>query len=234
MTNTLWVFGDSFTEGFDASIYYSSIYYSKNQLPEWRKKYIDWKGYVPKVFNKILADKLNFETINSGIGGADNYTIFHTIIKNLEKIKKDDIVIIGWSSTIRFRIATNTNKFKPIHGYMAGLTNDRLNELGIGVSQQTIQEIFYNRRNNLYVTEVNDYIQILKLALKDQKVINWSPFYDNFKMGMNITPIPQLKSIKDETKSKVSDLHFGEPSHFELADFFYDLIIKYNDKKTLI
>jgi hypothetical protein len=225
----LWVFGDSFTEGFN-----ESNYYSKNPLPDWRKKYIEWKGYVPQVFNEILADKLKIETINCGIGGADNYTIFHTIIKNLEKISKDDIVIIGWSSVLRIRVARNNNTFAPITAWMLRLTDDGLRDRGIDVSQKTISELFVNRTSSVYIDEINDLIKVLKLLLKEQKVINWSPFYDNFKWGMNILPIPLLDTIIDETKYKILDGHFCEPSHFALAEYFYDLIIRYNDKKTLL
>ena len=227
--NKLWVFGDSFTEGWDAS-----TYYSKSAAPDWRNKYIDWKGYVPKVFNEILADKLKIETINCGIGGADNYTIFHTIIKNIEKISKDDIVIIGWSSVLRIRVARRNNTFAPIQSWMLRLSDDRLRGVGIDVSQQTIAELFANRTSSVYIDEVNDLIKVLKLLLKEQKVINWSPFYDNFKLGMNIMPIELLGTISNETNYKVLDGHFGEESHIALADYFYDLIIRYNDKKTLI
>jgi hypothetical protein len=227
--NKLWVFGDSFTEGFD-----ESTYYVNKPLPEWRKRYIDWKGYVPQVFNTIIANKLNIETINYGIGGADNYTIFHTIIKNIEKIKKNDIVIIGWSSVLRIRVANHNNIFTPIQAWMLGLTDDGLRDREINISQKTITELFANRTSSVYVDEINDLIKVLKLLLKEQKVINWSPFYDNFKMGMNILPIPLLDTIIDETKYKILDGHFCEPSHFALAEYFYDLIIRYNDKKTLI
>jgi hypothetical protein len=225
----LWVFGDSFTEGFD-----ESTYYSKKDLPDWRKKYIDYKGYIPQVFNQILANKLNIETTNYGIGGSDNYTIFHTIIKNIQKIKKDDIVIIGWSSVLRIRIANQYDTFNSIQAWMLRLSDDRLKDMGLDISQQTLLEMFTNRSSSVYIDEINDYIKVLKILLKEQKVINWSPFYDNFKMGMNVTPIPLFDTIIDETKYKVLDGHFCEPSHFALADYFYDLIIRYNDKKTLI
>lgn len=227
--NKLWVFGDSFTEGWD-----SSMYYSKEVLPKWRSKYIDWKGYIPKVFNEFLADKLGIETINCGIGGADNYTIFHTIIKNLEKINKDDIVIIGWSSVLRIRVAKRNDKFVSIQSWMLRMSDDKLKEIGIDVSQQTITELFANRTSSVYIDEVNDLIKVLKILLKENKIINWSPFYDNFKMGMNIMPIQLLDTITDETRYKVLDGHFCEPSHFILADYFYDLINRYDDKKSLV
>jgi hypothetical protein len=225
----LWVFGDSFTEGFDESTYYSKI-----PMPDYVKKYIDYKGYIPKAFNIILADKLNIETTNFAIGGADNYTIFHTIIKNIEKISKDDIVIIGWSSVLRIRVAKRNNTFASIQAWMERLTDDMLRDRGIDVSQKTIRELFANRTSSVYIDEINDLIKVLKLLLKEQKIINWSPFYDNFKWGMNIMPIELLGTISNETNYKVVDGHFGEESHTALADYFYDLIIRYNDKKTLL
>jgi len=225
--NKLWVFGDSFTEGFDEFTYHSKV-----SIPDWRKQYIDWKGYVPQVFNTILANKLNIETINCGIGGADNYTIFHTIIKNIEKIKKDDTVIIGWSSVLRLRVATRYDKFISIQAWMLSLTYDKLQDIGIDIPQQTLLEMANNRVSYVYIDEINDYIKILKLLLKSNKIIFWSPFYDNLKMGMLVTPIPQLKSIGAETKSKVSDGHFSEDAHFELAEHFYNILT--NDKKTLL
>jgi hypothetical protein len=187
---------------------------------------------IPNSYPTTLI--LKIETINCGIGGADNYTIFHTIIKNIEKINKDDIVIIGWSSVLRIRVAKRNNTFAPIQSWMQRLTDDKLRDRGIDVSQQTIRELFVNRTNSVYIDEVNDLIKVLKLLLKEQKVINWSPFYDNFKLGMNIMPIELLGTISNETKYKVLDGHFGEESHIALAEYFYDLIIRYNDKKTLL
>ena len=224
----LWVFGDSFTEGFD-----ESNYYSKNPLPDWRKKYIEWKGYVPQVFNTILAKKLNIETINIGITSIDNYSIFHTIIHHLSLIKPNDIIIVGWSSIQRFRLVNLNNEFEPISAHWNNLNDEQLKKKGVDISQKTINEIFVNRLSLRYIDEINDYIKILKLLLKSNKIIFWSPFYDNLKLGMVITPIPQLKSIMDETKSKVSDLHFCESAHFELAEHFYNIITNYNKTSLL-
>jgi hypothetical protein len=47
-------------------------------------------------------------------------------------------------------------------------------------------------------------------------------------------PIELLGTISNGTNYKVVDGHFGEESHTALADYFYDLIIRYNDKKTLL
>jgi hypothetical protein len=227
--STLWVFGDSFTEGFNVSTQISNVKLN----PLWRESYIKWKGYIPQVFNTILADKLNMKTQNIGITSIDNYTIFHKIIEYISSIKSNDIVIIGWSSIQRFRVANNNNQFEPISGHWNNLNDNELRDRGVDISKKTINEIFVNRLNTPYIDEINDYIKIIKLLLKSNKLIFWSPFYDNLKMGMQITPIPQLKSIKDETKNKLSDLHFCESAHFELAEHFYSILNNYN-KNSLI
>ena len=48
--NTLWTFGDSFTDFFYPP--------DKSEI-HWRQKYIKFKGYTPKVYGEIIAEKLN-------------------------------------------------------------------------------------------------------------------------------------------------------------------------------
>lgn len=223
---TLWVFGDSFTEGF---VNFVTKHPNGHKI-EWRDKYINWKGYTPKVFDEILSEKLNIKSINNGIGGADNYTIFDSIIHSLEDIKKDDIVIIGWSTIGRYRLANNQNVFESITMWWQNASEIALER--IGVSQSTINDVMVNRVDNkAYVNEINGYIKLINHIFKTNKVIHWSPFYINKSIGLKVIDIPKLESILNETKGEVNDLHFSEPAHFELADHFYHII--HNDN-TLI
>lgn len=52
---------------------------------------------------KIVSDKLNCEWINNGISGNSNSAIFNGVINDVidGKIKKDDLVAIMWSSSLR-------------------------------------------------------------------------------------------------------------------------------------
>ena len=68
MKKTLWTFGDSFTESFGTT-----------KGRNWIDNYIDWKGYVPKVYGEIISDEMGFELVNLGKGGSDNYSIFQNI-----------------------------------------------------------------------------------------------------------------------------------------------------------
>jgi hypothetical protein len=223
----LHVFGDSFTEGYDTFV----TLHPKGHRIEWRDKYINWKGYTPKVFNTILSNKLNIDTTNYGIGGADNYTIFETIIDNMDNIQSNDIIIIGWSALARYRLANINNKFESITMWWKSASDNALER--IGVSQTTINEVMINRYNNYaYVNEINKFIKLLNYTFKNNKIIHWSPFYSH-KIGMNVTSIPELETIVTETNGEVDDLHFSEPSHHQLADYFYNIIVGSPNKKLI-
>lgn len=221
----LWVFGDSFTEGFDK---YVSVHPNGHEI-EWRKKYINWKGYVPKVFGEILAEKLNIEVNNFGMGGTDNYTILDTIINNLDNISDDDIIIIGWSTTIRYRLVNDKNNFESITMWWQNASEHALNRLS--VSQLTINEVTLNRKNLAYITELNGYIKLLNKTFSKNKIYHWSPFNERKHFGLNVIKIPKLESIFDETLGQVNDLHYSEPAHYELADYFYHIM---NTNNSLI
>jgi hypothetical protein len=79
----LHAYGDSWTEGQGTS----------NDRNE-------WKNYS---WTKVLSDKLNIKSINNGISGSSNLNIFNKVVDDLieGKIKKNDIVVIMWSSSLR-------------------------------------------------------------------------------------------------------------------------------------
>ena len=60
--NKIWFFGDSNTDGYNTSY-------------QWANEYINWKGYKPKFWTELLANKLELPFENCGKGGSDNYTI---------------------------------------------------------------------------------------------------------------------------------------------------------------
>ena len=100
--NKLWVFGDSFSEPFSKIMDTTGFGY--------RSKYNKWKGYISKSYGDIISEKLNLLHFNKAGGGNDNYTIFDSIIHSLEKINKDDVIIIISYATLEFEEA---KMFKP-------------------------------------------------------------------------------------------------------------------------
>ncbi len=214
--NKLWVFGDSYSEPF-------------YKAAKWKTPYIEWKGYIPRCYGEIVAEKCNLVHINQAIGGTDNYTILDTIIHSLDKIEKEDVIIIGWSNTIRFRIASNQNAFNTIRpgtlDYVLSLNKEMQY---MDLSDETLAEMSANRDNQIYITELNNYIKLLNYTFKDNKIIHWSPFAQH-REGLNTTfknPF-DYETIREETKGEIDDGHFTSNAHELIATQLIDLIDNY-------
>lgn len=212
--SNLWIFGDSFS----ASNF-------RNNAETWRVKYAKWKGYTTKVWPEFLNETLQLKLINTSLSGGDNYSIFDTIIDNIDNIKQNDIVIIGWTTTLRFRIITKTNTFSSIRPSIdtKKSTLDSTFEYS-DISLNTINEILINRDNRLYEEELNRYIKLINLYLKNNKILHWSHFQNSHPL-LNLSRIDQienLEKISDETMGAVMDYHYSENGHRELSKIIYN------------
>ena len=220
--NKLWVFGDSYSEPF----------YKENNM-QWKKAYILWKGYTPKCYGETISESLRLKHINCAIGGADNYTIFDSIIENLEKIKSNDVIIIGWSHTLRFRVVNKNNTFNTIRPSSLE-TVFRINHQSpyLDLSDNTLKEITLNRNGNVYIQELNNYIYLLNFIFKKNKIIHWSPFRQDID-GLHTTykSVSKLELVKEETKSVIEDSHFSESGHNCLSNEFINIINNYDSFK---
>ncbi len=216
ITRTLWTFGDSFTES----------YLPKDDciVTHWRHHYIDWKGYVPKVYGEFLSERWGMELKNYGMGSWDNYSIFESFCKVVNQIKEEDIVIFGWSSPERYRIIGNSGFWKQM-----APSYDRSYEVGHNLSESTIDELFVNRTHIKYADEVNNWIKLINFALKDVSVIHWTPF----KTNINVPLINNLETIKQETNSFVNDGHFSENGQKELSHMLEKIHYRNKNKEII-
>lgn len=90
----LYAFGDSWTEGVGGDIEEEK----KTEIPEERTKIRHLTSWP-----KYLAEMLEIDFVNMGVGAASNKIIFDSavsLIKN-DTIKTNDLVIIMWSSPLR-------------------------------------------------------------------------------------------------------------------------------------
>lgn len=202
----IWYFGDSNTEAY-------------NPQYLWAKEYIDWKGYVPKHWTEVLSQRMGLSSYNFGKGGCDNYTIFDALINNLDRISDEDIVIIGWTSPIRGRIANlDTNEWFTI--VPMGEPNLKC------ISNNAIWEIVSLRDSELYINEVLGWQKLIMKALSKNKVIFWSYFLEFANKGLidykYWSDKMETLSIKSETKGVVSDNHFGETGNKVISDVMFD------------
>jgi len=206
----IWYFGDSNTEIF-------------NPKYMWVKEYIDWKGYIPKHWTEIVAERMGLISHNLGESGCDNYTIFDTLINNLDSISDNDIVVIGWTIPIRGRIANlDTNEWITIVPH--GEPNLKC------ISNNSIWELVSLRDSELYIDEVLGWQRLIRRALSNNKVVFWSYFGEfsnkgivDYKHWLGKTDI---LSIKSETKGFVPNSHFGEMGNVVISDVIFNEINK--------
>jgi hypothetical protein len=214
--NNLWIFGDSF-----------SATNKRRDVERWRIEYAKWKGYNTYVWPELLNKKLNLKLKNLAISATDNYTIFDTIIDNIDKIQINDIVIIGWTSTLRFRLVSKNNNFNTIRP-SENLKSSTLNSTFEynSITLNTINEILINRDNIIYEWELNRFINIINLYLKDVKILHWSPFQSQHKNLhiTNIDNLEELETISIETNGIINDYHYSENAHKELSKKIYNML----------
>ena len=195
---TVWTFGDSLTEGFKSG-------------DLWARTYVKWKGYVPMTYGEIVADRFGYQIINLGKGGSDNYSIFEMFCKNINKFEEDDIVIIGWSDVGRFRLSNNNGRWTSIVPNFSNNINNIDN-----VNQNTVDEILVNRTSEIYIDEVNSWINVIKKSLNGIKFISWSTFNNGKIKGLYINE--KIELILTETNGEINDAHFSELGQKTVAE----------------
>ena len=149
---TVWTFGDSFTERYSST-------------SKWSKDYIEWKGYSPKVYGNFVSETLNCNLQNMGKASSDNYTIFETFCNKYSSINDNDVIIIGWSSYLRFRIVNKWNAWETIiPNFNTYLENFE------SISNDTLNEMLLNRENPRYINELNNFIEFINTICSNKKV----------------------------------------------------------------
>jgi len=213
MSQKLYIFGDSFSAGFS---------FDSN----WTNNYVNWKGYTPKGFGEIVSEKLNLELINLAENASDNYSILQKFCDNVNNIKKNDSVIIGWSSPLRFRLVSNNLKnndwitILPNYNEFSTKKFDRTK-----ISESTLTEILLNRDDIRYCNEVNSWIKLLNNVNKN--IIHWTPF----DQRLNCMFLNKFETIFVETNGELNDWHFSEKGHQQSADLF---INKFKNKNKIL
>jgi hypothetical protein len=177
-----------------------------------------------KTFPKILSDELGLDLINLAEGGVGNDTIFETIYKNAYRIQKNDIIIIGWSSIIRFRMSMiDDDEWYNVFPHLYPLTKKQNNY----ISNKTLEETLFNRTHPLYKKELEERVEFINWLFRDMKIIHWSWANE----VNNVLKIEKyIENIRTETNGAVDDLHYSENGNIEIANFLLDKIKEKNEK----
>lgn len=195
MIKTLWTFGSS-----------NTIPFTPNNA------YTIWKGYIPKIWPELIAEKLECELKNMAISACDNYTIFETICNVSNEIKENDIVIISWTNPIRFRLVSEIDN-KNWTYVLSSFDKNLLKKFKNTISKNTLNEIIYNRKSDLYINEISNWIKLINKTFQNNKVIHWSEFIT----AENIEVIKNCERICFETGGLIEDYHFSEKGNYDLA-----------------
>lgn len=236
--NTLFTFGCSYTQDFN-----------NNKIKNYQDYFNYRGGNFPLSWPTILAEKLDLNILNYGIGGSGNDVIFNQICKHIHEIKKGDIVIIGWTFIHRYKWGIVDSTEWSNFG-MGPLNNNKF------ITTSTHEEIVINRTHPLYIQEIYDMMNLIDYISNavgftvyywssEENIINNKPFNlrddkkflltDKIKINnVNNDDLFQIifkrggQNICKETKEAVDDNHLGESGHQIQAELFYNHIINYN------
>ena len=219
----LWIFGDS-----NSALYSDSTMITQT----WIKPYIELLGHTPKHFSEILAEKLELELVNLGMGGSDNYTIFETLYHNMHKMDREsDVIFVGLTDHTRFRVAQEKDGNEYFRSVSVGGANDNLN-----VSKEALDEVLVNRMSHLFVREFEIKMNIYKQLLSGYNIYFWCLFdglrevkgiINTMKLGY-LYKKGNISTINLETDGKISDGHIGEKGNALLAELLYTFM---NEKR---
>lgn len=198
--NTLWTFGDSFTEGDGCR---ANDEYHINYFKEEDKIWPAW-----------LSELLNLNLKNCGKGGYSNDMILDSIIDNWKDINKGDTVFLGFTYSHRFDV--------PIHGQLKSIvhTFSENNNYNLTTEQfETLVSFQYHFSDNiLYKHRQLKRFQWIKSLLQKKEcklVAMWDVQYDT----------KNIETITGATKGKIIDGHLSYNGHKLLAELFYKKFI---------
>lgn len=216
----LWVFGDSFSEPYTKVV--------GGHIED----YIKWKGYDTKIYSEFIADDLNLELKYFAAGGISNRTILSKFISVLNKIDDNDIIIIGWTSINRTRVIDSDGELRDISMSFSPMDNSWVKHFP-HISIECLQNLQINRNSSTaFYTELVEYMRWIDFTFKNNLILYWTwdcmndPLNEanNYKEKLAFYG-NHLQNIKNETNSKISDEHFSEYGHRELANILIKKIL---------
>ena len=244
--NTLWVFGDSFTENSNVSIHKS----------EWWFDYLKFKGkkYI-KVWSEILSESLDANLHNFGVGGVGNDYIFHQFIKNLHKIKENDTVIIQWSYLSRFSFPFGKNSSFDISDLDSlelfhVVDNDHY-KIRPKFLSDTVHYLLSVRNSYDFLQQLEKRIKFIIQHCNENKIklVFWTiedlieeqlaPSYPNYFLNIknsfrlddffedsDLNPSSLIKDISEDTGGLIKNYHLCDSGHIFISKILYDFLYR--------
>ena len=194
--NTLWTFGDSFTEGTGCGI---DDEYHKNYFKNGDKTWPVW-----------LSELLDVNLKNCGKGGYSNDMILDSIIDNWENIKQGDNVFIGFTYSHRFDVPIDGQLQSIVHNFSEKINDNLTNE----EFETLVNFQYYFSDNILYKHRQLKRFEWVKSLLQKKEcklIVIWDVQYDT----------KNIETITGATYGKIKDDHLSYQGHKLLAEMFY-------------
>ena len=186
----LWVFGDSFTAG-NGCLH--------------NEEYTKYKESDDDLlWPEIMANTLNLELINRGMGAYSNDKIIDTIIEDYNLINKNDLVIIGTTFYNRFDI--------PINNTLLTLSPTNLPDS----NQELLLHFISIMDSDLLKKRHKLRIDFLKQQLikEEAKCLIWE-----VETHWNL-----YENIKIATEDKIKDYHWSYKGHKDFANYILNIV----------
>jgi hypothetical protein len=206
---TLWVFGDSNTEGHGCRPnfeYYQKYYKEGDKIwPEW------------------LSEYLGIHLVNRGKSGASNDLILDRIIDSFDEIKVGDVVIIGKTYSHRFDIPQKGQLIPIFWDWEVFAPTPIISEFTQEEIEIIIDFLYHFMDSPLFDKRWDKRFEWVKslLETKGCKVVVWDVNKELIRM----------ESIFGATKGKVDDWHMSFRGH---KDFSIHMLNKWFKEKTLL
>jgi hypothetical protein len=158
---SLFVYGDSHTQPFKDLC---------NSGMDWALKYVNHINETPKNYADLISEEYGgLKITNAGRGGFSNYSIFEEFLKNKHRITERDILVFGWTTESRFRIANESNTLIDIIPFNQ---HPKQND---DVSKTTTDEIAVNKISyDVWWTEISNYIEIINSLFPKNLIYHWT------------------------------------------------------------
>jgi hypothetical protein len=157
----LYVYGDSHTQPFQQLV---------DSRMQWAVDYVNHINETPKNYADIISEEFSgLPIINAGRGGFSNYSIFEEFLNNKHLITSKDILVFGWTTESRFRIANESNQLIDVIPFNA---HPKQND---DVSKNTTNEIGVNKITyNIWWKEITNYIDIINSLFPSNLIYHWT------------------------------------------------------------
>jgi hypothetical protein len=219
------IFGDSNSATNKQLIHSTDVY----------KDYLNFLGESFETWSEMLSNTLNMDYVNKSQIGASNYTIFDIFCDNHKLIEKDDIVIVNWSVTNRFRVGYKDTFFLEIlpqwisnNEFKKSKMYDNIIEMGLTID--TLETIGINRfdNNTIFHNEINKWSNLMSTLCRQNKsnLLFWGicDHQDYFCVDLNDFINNNICTITKETDGLYSDPHFGKRGHKLFNNKINDII----------